>query len=261
MADAVSLYLPRNSLIHRLHPLTKLSLVGVILVGGLFLPGSWTNYALLVVVLFPLALAARLFRAWGNATWRVALPFAVSVFLIQGFLWPHGTPLVGFGPISLKREGLFFAIASTGRILVVIGSFLWFAFTTRPDILMISLAQRGLPASLAYLIVATIQIVPRFQARAVSIIDAQRARGLETSGNLIQRGRAVLPLVIPLILSSLTDVEERALAIEARAFNHPVPKTSLVEIEEADWEPAARWGIGIVALLCLILSLYIRLKP
>jgi energy-coupling factor transporter transmembrane protein EcfT len=56
-----------------------------------------------------------------------------------------------------------------------------------------------------------------------------------------------------LILSSLVDVEERALAIEARAFNRPGPKTSLIEIEEAPWEMAARWiiliaMIGVVGL-------------
>jgi energy-coupling factor transport system permease protein len=51
-----------------------------------------------------------------------------------------------------------------------------------------------------------------------------------------------------LILSSLVDVEERALAIEARAFNRPCPKTSLFEIGEASWEPFARWGLGIAAI-------------
>jgi energy-coupling factor transport system permease protein len=123
---------------------------------------------------------------------------------------------------------------------------------------MISLAQRGLPSSLAYIIVATIQIVPRFQARAATILDAQRARGLETGGRFTQRIRAILPLVVPLILSSLVDVEERALAIEARAFNRPGPKTSLVEITEAAWEPALRWVILIAIAGMIVVRIWFR---
>jgi energy-coupling factor transport system permease protein len=185
-------------------------------------------------------------------TWKVALPFAISVFLIQGFLWTGGTPIFYIGPLSLKQEGLEFAVASTGRILIVVGSFIWFTLTTRPDTLMISLAQRGFPANLAYTIVATVQIVPRFQARAAAILDAQRARGLETGGSFRNRTRAIIPLVVPLVLSSLVDVEERALAIEARAFNHPGVKTSLVEIVEAGWEKAVRWILILVAIIAIV---------
>jgi len=141
---------------------------------------------------------------------------------------------------------------------MVISSFLWFAFTTRPDTLMISLAQRGLPAGLSYVVVSTLQIVPRFQARAAAILDAQRSRGLETEGSLLRRSRAILPLVAPLILSSLIDVEERALAVEARGFNHPGMKTSLVEIHGARWEGAARWAMVIAVVSLIVLSRVIR---
>jgi energy-coupling factor transport system permease protein len=243
--------------VHRLHPLTKITLTGFLLVAGLALPGVWSNYLLLVAAVLPLALWAQVARELFSRAFKVALPFAISVFLVQGFFWPGGTPLVGIGPISLKEEGLLFAIASTGRILVVVSSFLWFALTSRPDTLMISLAQRGLPSSLAYIIVATIQIVPRFQARAATILEAQQARGLETGGRFTQRLRAILPLVVPLILSSLVDVEERALAIEARAFNRPGVKTSLVEIFEARWEPALRWVIVLAMIGILGLRVWL----
>lgn len=260
MTEALGLYVSRNSYIHQLHPLTKLAFVGFILLGGLALPGLWTTYALLFLVVAPLAWWGRVLRELLAATWRVALPFAISVFLIQGFLWPGGTAVIGFGAISLKREGLVFAVASTGRLLAVVSSFLWFAFTTRPDELMAALAQQGVPPGLTYILLATLQIVPRFRARAAAIIDAQRARGLETSGNLLRRVRAVFPLVVPLILSSLIDVEERALAIEARAFNHAGPKTSLLQLEQAGWEPALRWAALLGGIGFLLLRLWVSLR-
>jgi energy-coupling factor transport system permease protein len=251
MSATISLFAPRASGVHRLHPLTKLAVTGALLVAGLALPGSWATYALFLLAVLPLAIWGRVSRELLGSTVRIVLPFAISVFLIQGFLWPDGTPVLWIGPLSLKREGLLFATASAGRILIVVSSFLWFALTTRPDTLMIALAQRGFPTSLAYILVATIQIVPRFRARANTILDAQRARGLETGGAFLQRARAVLPLVVPLVLSSLVDVEERALAIEARAFNHRGQKTSLVEIHEARWEPALRWA-ALLAMVAVV---------
>jgi energy-coupling factor transport system permease protein len=247
LSQELSIYVARASGAHRLHPTTKLTLAGLLLISGLVLPGSWPTYILFLGILSPLALWGQVLRELYRTTLRVGLPFATSVFLIQGFLWPGGTPIFSLGPFSLKEEGLAFAAASTGRILLVVGSFIWFALTTRPDTLMIALVQRGFPANLAYIIVATIQIVPRFQARATAILDAQHARGLETEGGFRVRVKAVVPLVVPLILSSLVDVEERALAIEARGFSHPGVKTSLEEIYEAPWERFLRWSAILAA--------------
>jgi energy-coupling factor transporter transmembrane protein EcfT len=72
--------------------------------------------------------------------------------------------------------------------------------------------------------------------------------------------RAVVPLVVPLILSSLVDVEERALAIEARAFNRPGKKTSLVKIEDASWEPAVRWILVLGMIIVAAASIWWRMK-
>lgn len=251
MDRTIGLYVSVDSPLHRLHPLTKLALAALLLSAGLVLPGPWLTYALFGLVVLPLAALAGVAGRLLRTVVPTVLPFAVSVFLIQGFLWPGGTPLAALGPLALKREGLAFAVASVGRILMVVSGFVLFAQITRPDRLMLGLTQRGLPPQLAYLIVATLQIVPRFQARAAAILDAQQARGLEIGGSLARRARAVVPLVVPLILSSLVDVEERALAIEARAFSRAGPKTSLIEIGEAAWEPALRWVLaaGAAALL------------
>ena len=257
MAQLSSLYVARDSPVHRLNPLTRLSLAGLLLIAGLLLPGTWTNYVLYLAIVLPFALLAGVGRRLLSLSYKIVLPFAISVFLIQGFLWPGGTPILYIGPLSLKSEGVQFAILSTGRILMLVSSFLLFSLTTRPDHLMNSLSRIGFPSTLAYVIVATIQIAPRFQSRAATILDAQRARGLETEGSLRIRARALVPLVIPLVLSSLIDVEERALAVEARAFNRQGTKTFLVELPEAAWEPAARWLMVLAMVLILGLRVYL----
>lgn len=251
--SSFTLYADRVSGLHRLNPLTKLALVGFCLVAGLALPGVWAPYAVFGLMLVPLAAWGRVLSQLLRAVLKTALPFALSVFLIQGLFWTGGTPIAHLGPLSVKREGLLFAAQSTGRILAVVGSFLLLALTTRPDKLMIALQQRGVPKSLTYIILATGQIVPRFQAKANTILDAQRSRGLETEGGLGRRVRALLPLVVPLVLGSIVDIEERAIALEARAFSRIGPKTSLLVITDSQAQRMGRWLLiaGMAAAVTL----------
>jgi energy-coupling factor transport system permease protein len=224
-----------------------------LLVAGFSLPGNWTAYVLVVFGILPLAAWGKVLAIHLRAIWRVTWPFALSILLIQGIFWGHGENLVSIGSLALKRDGVEFALISIGRILVVMSSFILFALTTRPDMLMISLKQVGLPSGITYIFVTTLQIIPRFQSKATMVLDAQRSRGLETEGNMLVRSRALVPLVLPLVLSSLVDVEERAIAIEARAFNSKHKETSLVEIPDSPIQNRAR--VALVALtLCSIIA-------
>jgi energy-coupling factor transport system permease protein len=255
MSQGFSLYLARDSGLHRLHPLTKLSLAATLLVAAFALPGHWSSYAVFLLVLLPLAGWGKMLPEFLRSVTRSVLPFAVSLFLIQGLLWPGGSPVARLGPLSLKAEGLAFALASTGRILMIVSSFLLLALSTRPDLLMIALAQRGFPSTLSYIVVTTIQIVPYFQGKARAILDAQRSRGLETEGGLRRRVRALLPLIVPLVLSSILDVEERAIALEARAFGRRGTKTSLQELSDSRAQSVLRWAILALAPLLLVAGL------
>lgn len=252
MGEGFSLYLARQSGLHRLHPLTKLCIMATSLAAGLLLPGAWPTYAGFLLCLVPLAAWGKVLQALLRAVARVVLPFALSLFLIQGLLWPGGTPILSIGPLSLKAEGVLFAATSTGRILVVVASFVLLALSTRPDMLMIALSERGFPGTMTYLVVTTIQIVPRFQSKAATILDAQRSRALETEGSLRRRARALLPLVVPLILGSIVDVEERAIALEARAFGRRGPKTSLQSLPDSGRQAILRWAL--LALIPLLVA-------
>jgi energy-coupling factor transport system permease protein len=261
MSQAFSLYIAHDSAIHRLHPLTKLVLVFFCLVLGLFLPGLWLTWAAFVVVILPLALWAGILPRFVSAVFKIALPVVISLFLVQGLFWPGGTPIVELGPLSLKQEGLAFAIRSAGRFVMIISSFLLLTFTTRPDGLMLALRERGFPNSIAYIMLATLQIVPRFQTKANTILDAQRSRGLETEGNLLVRFRALLPLIQPLLLGSLVDIEERAIALEVRAFGRPGPKTSLLVLRDTGWQRVARWLLILASLVVVSWRMYLWLAP
>jgi len=230
----LSMYVARESGLHNLHPLTKSLLVLCLLAAGLALPGRWIGYIIFIAFIIPLTLWGKIFweliRAVGKITW----PLALSVLIIQSLFWGKGTPIFEFWMIAPKEEGILFAFISIGRIILTMSNFILFAMTTRPDMLMISLKQVGMPSGLAYIVVTTLQIIPSFQMKASTILDAQRSRGLETEGNILVRSRALVPLVLPLVLGSLMDVEERAIAIQARAFGAKREETSLIEIPDTN---------------------------
>ncbi|HTP02891.1 MAG TPA: energy-coupling factor transporter transmembrane component T [Anaerolineales bacterium] len=254
-----SLYVARDSGLHKLHPLTKGIYVLFVLVAGFTLPGPWTSYFVVAFGILPLAAWGKVLGIHLRSVWRVTWPFALSVLLIQGLFWGHGEDLVSLGPLALKKEGVAFAFISIGRILLVMSSFILFSLTTRPDMLMISLKQAGFPGSIAYIFVTTLQIIPRFQSRAQTVLDAQRSRGLETEGNLLVRSRALVPLVVPLVLGSLVDVEERAIAIEARAFNSNHKETSVVEIPDSLLQKRIRAVLTAGAALLVVAGFAWRL--
>jgi energy-coupling factor transport system permease protein len=143
------------------------------------------------------------------------------------------------------------------RILVMVSAFTLFLLTTHPSELMSDLTRRGLPGQFSYVIISTLQILPQIQARAQTIIAAQRSRGLETEGHFIKRAGSLVPLVGPLVLGSLVEVEERAIAIEARGFTSKSLKTSLHDIPDSSIDKALRWALTSIAILSITLSLWL----
>jgi len=92
--------------------------------------------------------------------------------------------------------------------------------------------------------------VPDMTARATAILEAQRSRGLETQRGF-SKARAIVPLLGPLVVGALVDVEERAMALESRAYTAPGPKTSLRVLVDTNGQRIARWLLllGIAALI------------
>lgn len=249
---ASTLYINNDRGLQRLNPLTKLVISLFLIVLALVLPSIWSGYLVFLVGVVPLALWGGILRPLWSALWKIVLPFAISMFVIQGLFWTDGTPVAALGPLSLKAEGLVFATRITGRLLAIMGSFLLVSLGTPPDDLMITLEERGVPNSITYIILSTIQLVPGLQVRAGKIRDAQRARGLETEGNIMQRLRSMLPLVEPLVLGSIIDVDERAIALEARGFSSDKPKTFFRTVEDQRWEQILRWVLVIASVLLIV---------
>lgn len=258
MQDRLSFYIERDSPLHWLNPLTKLTLSFSLILIGFLGPGYWLATLVFVFILVPISFWGRIGTEFLRTTFRLILPFVGFLFGMQSLFYPGGeTVIFSVWIFSVTVEGVQFAYLTASRIMTMVGSFLILLLSTHPSTLMTALSQRGLPASLTYIIVSTLQIIPQMQAKANTIIDAQRSRGLETEGGIRKRIGALLPLVGPLVFGSLVDVEERAIAIEARGFKADRRKTSLIEVKDTSAQRAVRIGLAALTLLAIGAGLWL----
>ncbi len=252
-----SFYLPRASRLHALHPLTKLTLVLVVVLVGFLARTPIVPFGLFLFVVLPLAAWGRIAGSLARVTVAVILPFIISVAVVQGLFYPGASRvLVALGPLSLKEEGVLFALGTAARILLLAGASLLLLFSTHPADLALALQERGMPSPLTYIVVTAIQLIPQMQTKAAAILDAQRSRGLETEGRVWTRARALMPLLAPLVFGALADVDERAMALEARAFSAPRDKTGFKELCDTRRQALARGAMIAAGLLLSILEVW-----
>ena len=200
-----------------------------------------------------LAVAARVAEKLLRASLLLSLPIAISVVLVSVFTRAGTTVLFQLGPFDATLEGVDFAGQTLVRLMAISLSIGLFVLTTEPRAFVLDLERRGVPPRFAFVAVATIEAVPTLVERAATIGESQRARGLDTEGSVRARLRGLLPIVGPVIITSLTDVEERTLALESRAFSRPGRRHLLWAMPDTSAERALRWLlfatlVGLIAM-------------
>lgn len=215
-------------------------------------PGKLFAAACLIVLNVGLAVESATFIPLWRVLWRTLLPLALFMGVIHGFFNPaNHTVLIALGNARVYQEGIQFAVTVILQLSAVLSASLLFAFCTHPADLIIAVSQAGWPPALAYLLGSPLLLLPAMRERAKTIQAAQRARGLETNGRFIQRFRAVLPLVAPLILGAIVEIEQRAIALEIRSFNIPGKKTSWRKVTDSVVQRFIRWAMMIVIAIII----------
>jgi energy-coupling factor transport system permease protein len=258
MHERLSFHIKRDSFLHHLNPLTKLVLTLALLLIAFTFPWYWMPQAIVLVAILPLSIMGKVFREFWLTALRLILPAAGFLFLMQAFFQPIGTDVIfKFYFLDVTTESMMFAFRNAARIFVMVSAFTLFLLSTHPSELMSDLTRRGLPGQIAYVIISTLQILPQMQAKAQTIISAQRSRGLDTEGGFFQRAGSLVPLVGPLVFGSLVEVEERAIAIEARGFTSKHAKTSLHEIPDSAYDKFLRWVLFALIVASIGLNIWL----
>ncbi|HXM56387.1 MAG TPA: energy-coupling factor transporter transmembrane component T [Candidatus Dormibacteraeota bacterium] len=245
MARGLGLYVEGDSVLHRAHPLTKGALTLSAIALAFIVPSiAWVVG--LLGWLVALAAAGGVLRRLLAVAAVVLLPIAALLLVVQGLVNPaNSTVALAVGPFALYQEGLLIAALAALRIACLVVATFLLSFTTRPADLAEALVQRGLSPRMGYVLQSALQIVPQTLDTAGRIQDAQRARGLETEGTLPRRARAYLPLLLPLVLSSLVATQERAMALEVRGFGRRVRRISRHVFADSALQRVVRWAAAL----------------
>lgn len=246
------IYVAGASPLHRLHPLTKLAAFLVAVVVAFVLPMLLVQLLVLLCIAISATVAGVLWRV-ARLSLVILLPLLVSLFVIQGLLFPPTRTLALFVTpwFTVWADGFVFASGVLLRLLLLTWSILLLLMTTHPADLVTALGSIGMPRSVGYVLLVAIQLVPDMSARATAILEVQRSRGLNTDGP-VRRIRALVPLIGPLIVGALVDVEERAMALESRSFTSSGPKTTLRLLDDSGTQRAARVALLLLAVLVVV---------
>lgn len=215
-----------------------------------FVVRGWTGPIIVLGLALVIALAtgvARRLLPFVLAT----LPLVISIMLINTFLYTGATDPIGtVGPFTATLTGLTVALQATLRVVAFALAVGVFVLTTDLDDLLSDLERRGLGRRAEFVLGSAIRMVPRMIERAAEIVDAQRARGIDTQGRPWRRARGLLPLAGPMITSALNEVEERTMALEARGFSAPARRTTIRRLPDSLLQRVLRW-----LLLALIVAI------
>ncbi|WP_227379302.1 energy-coupling factor transporter transmembrane component T family protein [Haladaptatus halobius] len=248
----ISIYQPGESILHRMNPVTEIVLATSLSL-VVFIVGDYRIPLILALVLLGFVFVARVHKLVLKLYGAVAVPFAFFLLLIQGILLKpvDPTPLFTFGSVTVWQSGFEQARLIFLRISVLILAFLLFATTAQPQRLRIALMEKGVPSKLAYVFIASLQIIPEIRARAGAISEAQQARGLDTTADIRTRLSSIVALLAPLLISTLIVANTRALALNARGFQATGPRTYLYEVPDPTGERVLRYLGGVAVIVAI----------
>lgn len=252
-------YFPGNSFIHRLDPRTKLIMLVVYIV-ALFVAKSWIGYAVMLgFLLFCIAVSKippkSIVRGMKPMVIILAFTAVLNLFMTQG-----ETVLVSVWIITITLEGVVRAVQMMARILMLVTGTFLLTYTTSPialtdglESLLSPLKKIHLPVhELAMMMCIALRFIPTLIEETDKIMSAQKARGADfETGKLMDRVKALVPILIPLFISAFRRADELATAMECRCYHGGEGRTKmkLLRYTRLDFEA---FGAGVLLLAGVI---------
>ncbi len=234
-------FFPGFSPLHKLDPRTKI-LLAIFFIVAVFLVNNPLGFLLLVLLtVFLIAISRISFRVVlrGIKPIIFILIFTslINLFLTTG----KSEPLVSFWIIKIYKEGIIKAIFMSLRVIIlIVGTGMFLTYTTSPisltdgiESLLKPLKKIGVPVHLfAMMMTIALRFIPTLVEETEKIMNAQKSRGADfSSGGLIKRAKALIPILIPLFVSSFKRAEELATAMECRCYRGDKNRTKYIELK------------------------------
>ncbi|HJG86932.1 energy-coupling factor transporter transmembrane component T [Pseudoflavonifractor capillosus] len=231
-------YFPGNSILHRLDPRTKILLTAMYIV-ALFLAKQLVGYGIMMVVL---ASAIAVSKVKLKTIFRGLKPI-MMIIVITAFLnlfWTPGQTIWKWGFLNLTVEGIWSAIFMVLRISMLILCTFLLTYTTSPILLTDGLENLMGPLKkihvpvheLSMMMSIALRFIPTLIEETDKIMSAQKARGADfDTGGLMDKAKALIPLLVPLFISAFRRADELAVAMECRCYHGGEGRTRLRQLK------------------------------
>ncbi len=234
-------FFPGFSPLHKLDPRTKIILAILFMVAVFMVKNPLGFLIITLTTVFLIAISRISFKVVlrGIKPLIIILIFTslINLFMTKG----EGAPLVALGFLKIYKEGIIRAIFMSLRVIILIlGSSVLLTYTTSPisltdgiESLLSPLKKIRVPVHLfAMMMTIALRFIPTLVEETEKIMNAQKARGADfSSGGLIKRAKALIPILIPLFVSSFKRAEELATAMECRCYRGDKNRTKFVELK------------------------------
>ena len=253
-------FFPGSSIVHRLDPRCKL-LLTIVYIAALFTAESYVSYAVMLIIT---GVCIALSRIPLKVILRGLKPLWIIIALtaVLNIFFTPGRELVSFWKITITYEGLVRAVFMVLRITMLIAGTFLLTYTTSPialtdamEILFGPLKKLKVPVhEMSMMMSMALRFIPTLIEETDKIMSAQKARGADfETGNLFQRARALLPLLVPLFVSAFRRADELATAMECRCYHGGEGRTKLhvLRYETRDYLTLAFYAALCAAMIAL----------
>ena len=235
----------------KLYPLTKLYLALALIISAFIIPSHIYDYSMIIICGIIVSFENKL-KIYSKRIFLSLFWLFTAIFIIQSLFIPAGEVWLKFGFISVYKEGVMKAIGLTSKLTAIVSALTMLTLITPIKDFTLALEKKGLNPKAAFILMLTLQTIPEMKKQADVIMDSQKARGIETEGNVFVRAKALIPIFIPLVLSSIANTEERAITLESRGFSVGEKRTILYDIEETKNDKIMKVILAIFIVLSIV---------
>lgn len=233
------------------YPLTKFYLAAVLLISAFILPNYTYGYLLIAIC----GIVAYFYEKLGIYLKRVFFSLfflTLIIFAVQGLMIPSNDIMAKFGFITVYKTGIITAVRLTSKIAALVSTITMLTLISKAKEFTVALEKKGLNPKAAFILLLSLQMIPEMKKQSDIIMDSQKARGVEMEGNVFVRFKALIPIFIPMVLSSIISTEERAITLESRGFSIGEKRTILHDIEETKNDKIMKIMLAIFIVLCIV---------
>ena len=251
-------YFPGDTAAHRLDPRTKLALV-VLYIVGLFMAKNWISYGLVFLVTIACMAVSHIKLKTLTKGLKPLIIIIVLTAVLNLFYTP-GTQIIEGVPMTW--EGLKKAFLLVMRIMMLISGTFLLTYTTSPIALTDGLEKAMSPLKklrfpvheMSMMMSMALRFIPTLTEETDKIMSAQKARGADfETGNLLQRAKALIPILVPLFVSAFRRADELAIAMESRCYHGGEGRTRMKQLKYAARDFIAYFlGILFVVVMAVL---------